>query len=323
MKKLYQRTFEQVLAQTCPPLNRVEEQRRALASRCSHTESEVTAMTTKPRRPIRILVAAAAVAAALTAGTLAASGALGSISLLSGGAFTSTDSVNWNEPDAGATVAPSQEHVCFPVREEPDLLTVRGGSVYFTTETGEELDITGQFSEAEPYVYSYTASDGSAHDIVNFSRGVLQPRLRTLKLMSYVHQGYVARFQSVSGYFQRSMDLLEPSVRDELFNPDRPIRTKDRSNPSTYYGPDSRSVHSLVADGCLIEGEVENSILFRGVRVEKGAKVQNCILMQGTVIQQGATLKYAITDKNVQVNAGRMLMGHETYPLAIAKNAVV
>ena len=65
MKKLYQRTFEQVLAQTCPPLNRVEEQRRALASRCSHTESEVTAMTTKPRRPIRILVAAAAVAAAL------------------------------------------------------------------------------------------------------------------------------------------------------------------------------------------------------------------------------------------------------------------
>ena len=166
MKKLYQRTFEQVLAQTCPPLNRVEEQRRALASRCSHTESEVTAMTTKPRRPIRIIVAAAAVAAALTAGALAASGALGSIPLLSGGAFTSTDSVNWNEPDAGATVAPSQEHVCFPVREEPDLLTVRGGNVYFTTETGEELDITGQFSEAEPYVYSYTASDGSAHDIV-------------------------------------------------------------------------------------------------------------------------------------------------------------
>ena len=198
MKKLYQRTFEQVLAQTCPPLNRVEDPRRALASRgkhnesegnskttkhprpnpiqvaapaedatrCSHTESEVTAMTTKPSRPIRILVAAAAVAAALTAGALAASGALGSISLLSGGAFTSTDSVNWNEPDAGATVAPSQEHGCFPVREEPDLLTVRGGSVYFTTETGEELDITGQFSEAEPYVYSYTASDGSAHDIV-------------------------------------------------------------------------------------------------------------------------------------------------------------
>ena len=72
----------------------------------------------------------------------------------------------------------------------------------------------------------------SAHDIVTFSRGVLQPRLKTLKLMSFVHQGYVARFQSVSGYFQRSMDLLDPAVRDELFNPDRPIRTKDRRSKS-------------------------------------------------------------------------------------------
>ena len=116
---------------------------------------------------------------------------------------------------------------------------------------------------------------------------------------------------------------LDPAVRADLFNPMRPVKTKDMSNPSTYYGPLSKSKSSLVADGCIIEGEVENSILFRGVRVEKGAKVQNCILMQGTVIQQGATLKYAITDKNVQVNAGRMLMGHETYPLAIAKNAVV
>ena len=159
----------------------------------------------------------------------------------------------------------------------------------------------------------------SAHDIVNFSRGVLQPRLRTLKLMSYVHQGYVARFQSVSGYFQRSMDLLEPSVRDELFNPDRPIRTKDRSNPSTYYGPDSRSVHSLVADGCLIEGEVENSIISRGVIIEKGARVCDSVLMQGAVVRSGASLAYVIADKNVTINQDRMLMGHLTYPLAIAK----
>lgn len=163
----------------------------------------------------------------------------------------------------------------------------------------------------------------SAHDIVNFSRGVLQPRLRTLKLMSYVHQGYVARFQSVSGYFQRSMDLLEPSVRDELFNPDRPIRTKDRSNPSTYYGPDSRSVHSLVADGCLIEGEVENSIISRGVIIEKGARVCDSVLMQGAVVRSGASLAYVIADKNVTINQDRMLMGHLTYPLAIAKESVV
>ena len=162
-----------------------------------------------------------------------------------------------------------------------------------------------------------------AHNIPSFSQGVLLNMSGRLKLVSYTFQGYAARLQSVAGYYARSMELLDPAVRADLFNPLRPIKTKDMSNPSTYYGPASLSKNSLVADGCIIEGEVENSILFRGVTVEKGAKVQNCILMQGTVIHQGAVLKYAITDKNVQVNAGRMLMGHETYPLAIAKNAVV
>ena len=163
----------------------------------------------------------------------------------------------------------------------------------------------------------------AAHDISNFSRGVLQPRLKSLKLMPYVHKGYVGRFQSVGDYYQRSMDLLDPAVRSDLFNPDRPIRTKDQSNPSTYYGPDAVSNCSLVADGCYIEGEVENSILSRGVIVEKGARVSNSVLMQGTVVKADATLSYVIADKNVTVNEHRMLMGHSTYPLAIAKGSVV
>ena len=163
----------------------------------------------------------------------------------------------------------------------------------------------------------------AAHNIHNFSRGVLLPRLSTLKVLPYLHRGYVARFQSVADYFQHSMDLLDPAVRADLFDPERPIRTKDQSNPSTYYGPDAKSIHSLVADGCFIEGEVENSILSRGVIVEAGAKVSNSVLMQGTIIRAGASLSYTITDKNVQVNQDRMLMGHSTYPLAISKDSIV
>jgi glucose-1-phosphate adenylyltransferase len=163
----------------------------------------------------------------------------------------------------------------------------------------------------------------AAHDLSNFSRSVLQPRVKSLKLVPYIHQGYVGRFQSVDDYYNRSMDLLNPQVRADLFNPDRPIRTKDQSNPSTYYGPDSACAHSLVADGCHIEGQVENSILFRGVTVEQGAKVSNSVLMQGTVVKAGASLSYVIADKDVTVNEGRMLMGHNTYPLAIAKGSVV
>ena len=163
----------------------------------------------------------------------------------------------------------------------------------------------------------------AAHDVHSFSRGVLQARLKSLKLVPYVHEGYVGRFQSVSDYYQRSMDLLDLSVRADLFNPDRPIRTKDQSNPSTYYGPSSTCTCSLVSDGCHIEGDVENSIISRGVIIEPGAKVVNSVLMQGTVVKAGAVIEYAIVAENVTVNENRMLMGHCTYPLAIAKGSVV
>ena len=163
----------------------------------------------------------------------------------------------------------------------------------------------------------------AAHNIHSFSNGVILAMKDRLHIHTYQFDGYVGRFHTLGAYFEHSMDLLDPAVRADLFNPARPIRTKDQSNPSTYYGPESKSVSSLVADGCQIEGEVENSILFRGVVVEKGAKVSNSVLMQGTVVKAGASLSYVIADKDVTVNEGRMLMGHATYPLAIAKSSVV
>jgi glucose-1-phosphate adenylyltransferase len=141
--------------------------------------------------------------------------------------------------------------------------------------------------------------------------------------MSYIHEGYAGRFQSVADYFQRSMEMLDPAVCEDLFNDERPIRTKDMSNPSSYYGPESKVVRSLVSDGCCIEGEVENCVISRGVTVEKGAKVANSILMQGTTVKAGAALNFVITDKDVVVNEDRSLMGHFNYPLAIAKNSIV
>ena len=162
-----------------------------------------------------------------------------------------------------------------------------------------------------------------AHNRYSFRHHILQDQKDRLHLHAYVWQGYAARIDTVQTYYRRSMELLDPAVRAQLFAPERPIKTKDQSNPSTYYGPDAKSVHSLVADGCFIEGEVENSILSRGVIVEAGAKVSNSVLMQGTIIRAGASLSYTITDKNVQVNQDRMLMGHSTYPLAISKDSIV
>ena len=76
----------------------------------------------------------------------------------------------------------------------------------------------------------------------------------------------------------------------------------------------------MVADGCVIEGEVENSVLFRGVTVAKGAKVKNCILMQGTTVESGADIQYLITDKNVKVSAGKEVKGTDSFPIYIGKS---
>lgn len=79
----------------------------------------------------------------------------------------------------------------------------------------------------------------------------------------------------------------------------------------------------MAADGCVLEGQVEDSVLFRGVKVAKGAKVKNCVLMQGTVIEEGARVENVITDKNVTITVGKEVKGTDTFPVYVAKNQTV
>lgn len=79
----------------------------------------------------------------------------------------------------------------------------------------------------------------------------------------------------------------------------------------------------MVADGCVIEGEIENSILFRGVKIGKGAKVKNSILMQDTIVGEGANVDCIITDKKVKITDGKELKGTDTFPVFIAKKQIV
>lgn len=163
----------------------------------------------------------------------------------------------------------------------------------------------------------------TSHNRFSFSRDGLLPRLGSLKVMPYVHHGFCSQLHSISNYFSYSMDLLNPTVRKDLFNPARPIITKDHTYASTYYAPDGKAGNSLIADGCHIAGTVTGSILSRGVIIEPGAVVSHCVLMQGTIVRAGVTLSHVITDKNVEITRNRRLMGHTTAPLAIAKNSVV
>ena len=154
-------------------------------------------------------------------------------------------------------------------------------------------------------------------------RKELQTRKDSLYLRSYIWSGFAAQIRSVQEYYDRSMQLLNPAIRAELFCPARPIRAKGADKSSTYLGPEGKCVNSLVAEGCRIEGTVENSILFPGVVVEAGAVVRNCVLFKETVVRRDAQLSYIIAAKDVEVLANRTLMGHATYPIVLAKGSKV
>ena len=114
------------------------------------------------------------------------------------------------------------------------------------------------------------------------------------------------------------------NVYDELFGVrERPIYTKVRNSAPTYYGENSLVKDSLVADGCVIEGEIENCILFRGVKIGRGAKVKNSILFQDVYTGEGVSLDYVIADKNVVIRDSKTLAGCESLPFYIEKGKMI
>ena len=146
----------------------------------------------------------------------------------------------------------------------------------------------------------------------------LAQRLDKLNVKAYRFDGYLARITDMKSYFDENMKLLEDENLDALFNPN-PIYTKIRDDNPTRYINGSKVKNVMAADGCIIEGEVENSVLFRGVKIAKGAKVRNCVLMQDTVVGEGSSLEYVITDKNVTISADKEIKGTNTFPVYAAK----
>lgn len=168
-----------------------------------------------------------------------------------------------------------------------------------------------------------TVNDAMARGNVSFERNILQEKCRELKIKIYEYDNYFSKLNSPESYFKSNMALLEPENARKLFVSKRSIYTKVSDNAPVKYDLDSKVSNSLIADGCIIEGEVENSVLFRGVKVGKGATVKNCILMQGTVVGDNAELNYLITDKNVSICENHILTSSPQYPMYVGKGASV
>ncbi len=165
--------------------------------------------------------------------------------------------------------------------------------------------------------------DAAVRGLVYFERDILARNLSLLNVKAFEYTGYAARIADMKSYFDENMRLLQPGNVDKLFDSANPIYTKIRDDNPTRYLEGSKVKNCLVADGCVIEGTVENSVLFRGCTIKKGAVVKNSVLMQDTIVEENCSVDYVVTDKNVHITTGKQLCGTDSFPVFVAKNHTV
>ncbi len=160
--------------------------------------------------------------------------------------------------------------------------------------------------------------DSVIHGFTDFEKDILLKQIDSLKIYRYDFNGYYAGIHSMASYYKHNMELLKKENRDALFS-ERDIYTKVRDSAPSKYGENAVVKNSLISDGCEIEGVVENSILFRGVKVGKGSVIRNSIVMQDNFIGAHTTLDCVITDKNVVISDKKTLCGCSEIPYFIQK----
>lgn len=165
-------------------------------------------------------------------------------------------------------------------------------------------------------------TESFTHNNNHFTTEVLASNTKSLYIKGYEYNGFFACIDSLQSYYESNLELLNAERRHRLFG-DMPVYTKIKDSAPTRFAQSAIVKNSLIADGCVIEGEVENSILFRGVKVGRGSVIKNSILMQNTVTGDNVTLNAIIADKNVTIKDKRVLSGADTHPFYIGKGTMI
>jgi glucose-1-phosphate adenylyltransferase len=143
------------------------------------------------------------------------------------------------------------------------------------------------------------------------------------KMDVYKHDGYVGAIRNIDQYYRASMDMLDSDKRHQIFPAERPVRTKTHEEVSSYLGEKAVIKNSLIADNCIIDGEIENCIVFSGCRIGAGTKLKNSIIMRGVTIGEGAKLSYVISDKYASFSDHTRLNGNAKLPMVVPKGAKI
>lgn len=172
------------------------------------------------------------------------------------------------------------------------------------------------------YLLETLVTTAHSKNEISFQRNIIMANVNNLKIHAFdATDCFVGTIDSIQSYYDISMSLLEKENRKKLFR--SPISTKERDDMPTIYGPDSSLKNSLVADGCIIDGSVENCIIFKGVKVGRDTVVKNSILMQDTVVGSKAKISCVIADKNVSIKDGVELAGAKSFPICLTKDTRV
>lgn len=163
----------------------------------------------------------------------------------------------------------------------------------------------------------------AAHGNYDFVKDILIKKLEKLNIYGYRFNGYWRNLSTIQMYYRCNMELLDPEIRHQLFIENGKIYTKVKDETPAKYNDEAEVRNSIVADGCIIEGVVENSVLFRGVMVKKGAVIRDSIIMQGSFIDENVSLQHAILDKSVVITRDKFLKGEPNWPIIVGKNVVV
>ena len=223
-------------------------------------------------------------------------------------------------------------------RMELDRATAKANTIVFSSKEGRITDLLPNPTNFDGFAdvslnmlvinrkyLQEIVLDATAHGFTSITRDIFLKSLYARNFRTYRYEGFFACISSFEDYFKHNLQLIEnQEMFDSLFAVDeRPIFTKVRNSAPTYYSKDSKISDSLIADGCVIEGTVENSILFRGVKVGKGAVVKNSILFQDTIISEDSSVAYTVCDKNVVIRNHVNISGHTTLPLYIDRGRMV
>lgn len=161
------------------------------------------------------------------------------------------------------------------------------------------------------------------HGKKRFVKDIIERNINRCKIYGYCFDRFLRSIKDIDSYYKVSMELFESGKRKDLFMSEDKIFTKSKDRIPTRYLSDASIKSSIVADGCVIDGTVEDSIIFRGVAINKGAVVKNCIVMQEGIISPKATLSCCILDKNCIIREGKTLVGQQDFPIVVSKHRTI